>query len=85
MPVQTTDSDTITVAALLKALQMALASAEFSRSELDALETHTVRAIKSLDTDEFAYGDQAQGLTEALQLVRGMFRVVRHELDTTVR
>ncbi len=67
--------DTITIAGLLKAVQVLHARAT-AQPELSPrlLEKEVLQAIKQIDADEFEYDIQAEGLREALQLVSSVFR-----------
>jgi hypothetical protein len=79
------DTDTIAMAALLKALQVTIDTAIRNGADLAALEKDVIRAIKGLDASEFGYDEQADGLGEGLQLVSAMFRLARHQLETALR
>jgi hypothetical protein len=73
-----TASDTITMAALMRALQVALH--EVGRHDPNALarvERTALQAIKALDPADFDYAEQADGLGEGLRLVRTVFRHAR--------
>ena len=69
--------DTVTIAALMHtvhALHNELLRCPETRGRLAAIEADTLRSIKQIDAGEFDYGIQAEGLGEALRLVRTMFR-----------
>ncbi len=69
--------DTVTIAALMHtvhALHGELLRCPETRGRLAAIEADTLRSIKQIDAGEFDYGVQAEGIGEALRLVRTMFR-----------
>jgi hypothetical protein len=67
--------DTITIAGLLKAVQVLHARAIISpEASPRSIEDEVLVAIKQIDADEFDYDIQAEGLKEALQLVLSVFR-----------
>ena len=73
-----TASDTITMAALMRALQVALHEVgRIDPGALDRVERTALQAIKALDPSDFDYAEQADGLGEGLRLVRTVFRHAR--------
>lgn len=67
--------DTITIAGLLKAVQILHARAVLCpEASPRMIEEEVLHAIKQIDADEFDYDIQAEGLGEALQLVMSVFR-----------
>jgi hypothetical protein len=74
--------DTVTIAALMKAihtLHAELLRTPESRSRMAAIEADVLRAIKQIDAGDFTYDIQAEGLGEALRLVRTMMRYSHFE------
>ncbi|GGH33874.1 hypothetical protein GCM10007036_46880 [Alsobacter metallidurans] len=72
-----TSVDTITIAALLRALQVVITAYNAEHADpaaLQALEQRTIAEIKALDTGDFTYEEQAEGLAEGLIYARAMFR-----------
>lgn len=69
--------DTVTIAALMHTvhhLHGELLRCPQTRARLASIEADTLRSIKQIDAGEFDYDVQAEGLGEALRLVRTMFR-----------
>ncbi len=69
--------DTVTIAALMHtvhALHGELLRCPDTRRRLAAIEADTLRSIKQIDAGDFDYDVQAEGIGEALRLVRTMFR-----------
>ncbi len=69
--------DTVTIAALMHtvhALHGELLRCPETRARLAAIEAETLRSIKQIDAGDFDYAVQAEGIGEALRLVRTMFR-----------
>lgn len=69
--------DTVTIAALMHtvhALHGELLRCPQTRARMAAIEADTLRSIKQIDAGEFDYDVQAEGIGEALRLVRTMFR-----------
>ena len=69
--------DTITIASLMRALQVVIGAYHQHNPDpgaLQALEREALGEIKALDTGGFAYEEQAEGLAEGLQLTRAVFR-----------
>lgn len=72
-----TSVDTITIAALLRALQVVITAYHAEnpdKAALQALEQKTIAEIKALDTGDFTYEEQAEGLAEGLLFAKAMFR-----------
>ena len=69
--------DTITIAALMRALQVVITAYKSEVADpaaLAALQEHALAEIKALDTGEFTYEEQAEGLAEGLLLAKAIFR-----------
>ncbi|MHB2167325.1 hypothetical protein [Alsobacter sp. R-9] len=69
--------DTVTIAALMHtvhALHGELLRCPETRARLAAIEADTLRSVKQIDAGDFDYAVQAEGIGEALRLVRTMFR-----------
>ncbi|WP_460449890.1 hypothetical protein [Alsobacter sp. SYSU BS001988] len=72
-----TSIDTITIAAVMRALQTVLDAYQTEQPDPRAfrdLETRVMAEIKALDTGDFEYEEQAEGLAEGLLLTRSVFR-----------
>jgi hypothetical protein len=69
--------DTVTIAALMHTVHQLhgeLLRCPQTRARLASIEADTLRSIKQIDAGEFDYDVQAEGIGEALRLVRTMFR-----------
>src|SRR6476661_2500024 len=77
-----TSVDTITIAAVMRALQTVLDAFQTEQPDPRAfrdLETRVMAEIKALDTGDFKYEEQAEGLAEGLLLTRSVFRFAQQE------
>lgn len=69
--------DTVTIAGLLNAIHSLhgeLLRCPQARQRLAGVEADVLRSIKQIDAGDFDYETQAEGLGEALKLVKAMFR-----------
>ena len=74
--------DTVTMAGLLKALQVLHTHATARPEALPhAIERDVMVSIKQLDAGDFDYDVQAEGLAEALRLVQAVFRYARSQRE----